>query len=299
MENNRKLLISKSRLIIYLVVPILILSCSSKKELDNTFYCFNNGVRTLPNAPKGYEAQAQLVKRLGYDGLAGHTEETYYELREAMDKVNLEMPEMYIALNIVDGKISYNPELKNILKDSKDRDLLVTLHLHADEFMNNKTEGDKLFVAGLRELADFGQPLHIQFAVYPHVGFYCETLEHAVDLVKAADRKNVGGVFNLCHLLKVEGEQGWQQKAKEALPYLFMVSINGADRGNTKKMGWDQLIQPLGEGSFNTYQLVKFLKDNGYNGKFGLQCYNIKQDCEVALTKSITTWNSYQRKVLK
>ncbi|HKI90085.1 MAG TPA: TIM barrel protein [Draconibacterium sp.] len=253
-------------------------------------------MRTLPNAPVGYEAQAKLIKRLGYDGLAGHKEETYYELRAAMNKVGLEMPEMYIALNIIDGKISYHSELKNILEDSKDRNLLVTLHLHADEFMNNKTEGDKLFVQGLRELADFGKPLHIQFAIYPHVGFYCETLEHAVGLVKAADRKNVGVVFNLCHLLKVEGEQGWQEKAKAALPYLFMVSINGADRGNTKEMGWDQLIQPLGEGSFDTYQLVKFLKDNGYKGKFGLQCYNIKQDCEVALTKSINTWNEYRKR---
>lgn len=283
-------------LILCLIASFFIFSCSQKKELDNTFYCFNNGVRTLPNAPVGYEAQAQLVKRLGYDGLAGHKEETYYELRTAMDKVGLEMPEMYIALNVVDSKISYNSELKNILEDSRDRNLLVTLHLHADEFMNNKKEGDKLFVTGLRELADFGKPLNVQFAVYPHVGFYCETLEHAVNLVKATDRKNVGAVFNLCHLLKVEGEQGWQEKAREALPYLFMVSINGTDKGNTKEMGWDQLIQPLGEGSFDTYQLVKLLKDNGYNGKFGLQCYNIKQDCEVALTKSIDTWNSYKER---
>jgi sugar phosphate isomerase/epimerase len=213
-----------------------------------------------------------------------------------MDNIGLEMPEMYIALNIVDGKISYHPELKNILQDSGNRDLLVTLHLHADEFMDNKKEGNKLFITGLRELADFGKPLNIQFAVYPHVGFYCETLAHAVDLAKATDRENVGVVFNLCHLLKVEGEQGWQDKAKDALPHLFMVSINGADSGNTKEMDWDRLIQPLGEGSFDTYNLVKYLKDNGYNGKFGLQCYNIKQDCEVALTKSINTWNSYKER---
>ena len=286
----------KSFLTLYLILPFLFFSCSQKKELDNTFYCFNNGVRTLLNAPVGNEAQAQLVKRLGYDGLAGHTEETYFELRKAMDKVELDMPEIYIRLSVVDGKISDNPELKNILEDSKDLDLLVTLHLHADEFMNNKKEGDKLFVTGLRELADFGKPLNIQFAVYPHVNFYCETLEHAVSLVKTADRKNVGVVFNLCHMLKVEGEQGWQEKAKAAMPYLFMVSINGADSGNTREMDWDRLIQPLGEGSFDTYNLVKFLKDKGYDGKFGLQCYNIKQDCEVALTKSIETWKSYKER---
>jgi hypothetical protein len=41
---------------------------------------------------------------------------------------------------------------------------------------------------------------------------------------------------------------------------------------------------------------VKLAKDNGYKGLFGLQCYDIKQDCEVALTKSITTWNAYKKK---
>jgi sugar phosphate isomerase/epimerase len=283
-------------LILIILIPFLLAGCSPKKELDNTFYCFNNGVRTLPNAPVGFRAQAELIKRLGYDGLAGHTEETYYNLRAAMDTVGLEMPEMYIAMNIIDGKISYHPDLKKILEDSKDRNLLVTLHLHADELMNNKAEGDKIFVEGVRELADFAAPLDIQIAIYPHVNFYCETMEHAVNLAKAVERKNVGAVFNLCHFLKVEGESGLEEKVKAALPHLYMVSVNGADSGNTKEMEWNQLIQPLGEGSFDTYNLVKLLKDNGYNGKFGLQCYNIKQDCETALTTSINTWRKYQQK---
>jgi sugar phosphate isomerase/epimerase len=276
-----------------------LISCSSKKELDNVFYCFNNGIRTLPNAPVGFKAQAALVKRLGYDGLAGHGEENYHELRAAMDEVGIGMPEIYISMGIVDGEVSYHEDLKPILEDAKDRDLLVTLHLHADEYMDNKGEGDNLWVEGIRELADFAAPLNVDIAIYPHVNFYCETVEHALDLAKRIDRKNAGMTLNLCHLLKVEGQEGWEDKALAALPHLFMVSINGADAGDTKEMGWDRLIQPLGEGSFDTYQLVRFLKDHGYQGKFGLQCYNIRQDCEVALTKSINTWRAYQRRYLE
>lgn len=279
-----------------LLSSFFLLSCTTEKELDNVFYCFNNGVRTLPNAPVGFEAQAALVKRLGYDGLAGHQEDNYYELRAAMDKVGIEMPEMYIAMNIVDGKISYHQELKNIMEHSKDRDLLVALHLHADEFAGTKREADELFVEGIRELADFASPLNIDVAIYPHVNFYCETVEHALDLAEQVDRNNAGITLNVCHLLKVEGEAGWEDKALAALPKLFMVSINGADGGNTREMDWDRLIQPLGEGSFDTYQLVKLLKDYGYDGKFGLQCYNIQQDCEVALTKSIQTWQAYKKR---
>jgi len=277
-----------------LLASFFIMACSTEKELDNIFYCFNNGVRTLPNAPIGFEAQAALVKRLDYDGLAGHTEDNYHELRAAMDKVDLEMPEIYIAMNIVDGKISYHEALKNILEHSKNRDLLVALHLHADEFTGKKSETDEIFIEGMRELADFAAPFNVDIAIYPHVNFYCETMAHAVDLAERIDRKNAGITLNLCHLLKVEGEQGWEEKTLAALPQIFMVSVNGADSGDTQEMGWDRLIQPLGEGSFDTYELVKLLKDNGYDRKFGLQCYNIKQDCEVALTKSIQTWKEYQ-----
>ena len=91
----------------------------------------------------------------------------------------------------------------------------------------------------------------------------------------------------------------WKEKALKALPHLFMVSVNGTDSGDTQNMGWDRLIQPLGEGSFDMYELVKFFKDNSYDGPFGLQCYNIKDDCEVALTKSMETWKEFRRKYIE
>ena len=105
------MIIKNLKLGLILLVPVFFISCSTERELDNIFYCFNNGVSTLPNAPVGLEAQAALVKKLGYDGLAGHTEDNYHELRDAMDKVELERPEMYIAMNIVDGKMSYHEAL--------------------------------------------------------------------------------------------------------------------------------------------------------------------------------------------
>jgi sugar phosphate isomerase/epimerase len=61
-------------------------------------------------------------------------------------------------------------------------------------------------------------------------------------------------------------------------------------------MDWNRLIHPLGSGSFNTYDFVKLVKDKGYNGMFGLQCYNIKVDAQAALSQSLDTWNSFKRK---
>jgi len=115
-------------------------------------------------------------------------------------------------------------------------------------------------------------------------------------MAKLVDRDNFGIVFNTCHMLKVEGEANWEEKLVSSIPYIYMISLNGADSGDTQDMDWDRLIQPLGEGTFDTWKLVKLAKDNGYKGPFGLQCYNIEQDCEVALTKSMNTWKAYQER---
>lgn len=285
-----------SFLLLLLAAPVWA-AIEEPNKIDNVFYCFNNAVRLLPNAPEGFDAQAALVKKTGYDGLAGEGGNKYYSWRKAMDAVGLAMPEIYIRMGISqDGKAAYDGELKNIIKDSKGRNLLITFVLYNDLKIEDRQKADQIFIEAIQELADYGQSFNVKIAIYPHADLHCETVSHSVSLAKAINRKNVGAVFNLCHYLKVEGQLGWKESLQNALPYLFMVSLCGAEDGDTKKMGWDKLIQPLGEGSFDTYQVVQFLKDNGYKGPFGLQCYNIKQDCEVALTKSMTTWKSYQQR---
>lgn len=286
----------KNIVLVALISTFFGCASAQKKALDNTFYAFNNSVR-MPNAPEGMDAQAQLVKKLGFDGFAGHTNDDYFSRRAALDKAGLKMPEIYWGIDMDSiGRISYKEGLKEIIKDSKDRDLVIALFSNVKFYMNNKEAGDPLLAKAIGELADFAAPYGVKIAIYPHVGNYCETSEHSLRLAKLANRSNVGAIFNTCHLLKAEGEAGWEQKLLNALPYLYMISINGADSGNTKEMNWDRLIQPLGEGSFDTYKLVKLAKDHGYKGLFGLQCYAIKQDCETALTKSINTWNAYKKR---
>lgn len=285
--------------IFLLLVSVLLLgsadSFAKKRKLDNVFYCFNNAMR-LPNAPKDLEEQAKLVKRLGYDGISGSGEESYPAFRQALDKVGLAIPEIYISIKIDPGVPAYNPLLKDLIKDSNKRDLLLTLHLHSDQYLKNKEEGDVKFAAVLTELADYAAQYKVKLSVYPHFSFYCEDVDHALKLAKMVDRPNFGVVVNLCHYLKVSGPAGIEQQLLKALPHLFMFSLCGADNGDTKSYDWDRLIKPLGEGTYDPYPLVKLLKDKGYKGRIGLQCYNIKMDAEVNLVKSMTTWNSYRER---
>jgi sugar phosphate isomerase/epimerase len=287
----------KQLAIILLLLGNLIQGACQGRNLDNVFYCFNNGVRGLPNAPESPEEQAALMKKLGYDGLAGHATQDNIALRDALDKEGLLMPEVYYGLKMDgEGNIDIPAELKELIKVSGNRGLLVALTLTGESNENKNDEIDMQFVDEIRKLAEFAAGYKVDIALYPHVDLYLEESIHSVKLAQEVNRDNVGVIFNTCHFLKVEGEKGWKKKVKNTLPWLRMVSINGADSGDTRNMGWDQLIQPLGEGSYDTYKLVKFLNDNGYEGLFGLQCYGIQQDCETALSKSISTWRSYRGK---
>ena len=72
-----------------------------------------------------------------------------------------------------------------------------------------------------------------------------------------------------------------------ARPHLFLVTINGADHDGES---WDRLIQPLDRGSFDVYGLLKMLKDLGYTGPIGLQCYGVAGDKYENLERSIDAW---------
>jgi len=72
----------------------------------------------------------------------------------------------------------------------------------------------------------------------------------------------------------------------------MLVSINGADSGDTRAMGWDRLIRPLGDGSYNNSKLLKILDEIGYAGPIGLQCYAVKGDDRVNLKSSVTAWHA-------
>lgn len=292
---NRKFLLS---IIPCLLFPVILTMCTTTGRLNNTFYAQNTmgGFRDAPKTPR---EKAILVKSYGFDGLEGMGYKDFFELREALEKEGRKMPVNYVGLVFkADGKLE-NPassdEIKAMIKASSRGDLIY-FALISKDFKDSKTEGNKVAVKLLQEFADYAASYGVRLAVYPHAGFFCATVRHSVELARMVDRKNYGAVMNLCHLLKVEGSEGIEDKIKEAAPWLFAVNINGADDGDTRQMGWDRLIQPLGQGTFDTYRFVKLLKDNGYKGPIGVQFYNVSGNAAEILTQTVNTWKSYQKR---
>jgi sugar phosphate isomerase/epimerase len=283
---------------ILVIWVFLVTSCSTNRSLDNPFYAFNTSM-SLPNAPEPFGGKIKIIKELGYDGL-GSDSNYYFEHKKAMDSLNFSIPEVYHLLNIdksEDGSTEapIDARLKAIIEDLKGSSTIISLSLISKSKQKIKVKNaDDYVVERLQLLADYAEKYDVQLSVYPHVNMYCESIAHTVKIVKMVNRPNLGMSFNLCHFLKVEGSENYQDKLKMALPYLKMVSISGADEGDTRMMSWKRLIQTLGEGSFDTYRFVKNLKDMGYDGRIGLQCFGIKDDFEDSLNKAMNTWKKYQ-----
>jgi sugar phosphate isomerase/epimerase len=119
-------------------------------------------------------------------------------------------------------------------------------------------------------------------------------VDDALRVVEKVNRPNVGATFNLCHWLKVEGgERDPAPVLKAALPRLDFVTICGADAGDTRTLGWDRLIQPLGRGTYDVGTFLAKLRAAGYRGPIGFQGYGIPMDSKELLTLTMDAWKTF------
>lgn len=258
------------------------------------FYAFESG---CARNGASYEAQAKLLKELGYEGIGFTGTQHISAMLKALDAEGLKMYMTYVGACVDAGKPPYDPGLKKCLEQLKGRDTLISLYVTGGK--PSADSSDDRAVAILREISDMAEPTGIRIALYPHVGMYVARVEDAIRLVKKVDRKNIGLGFNLCHFLKLDDGKNLEVRIKEAMPYLFTVSINGADDGETNQMDWSRLIQTLDRGSFDVARMLKTLKQLDYKGAVGLQCFAIPGDARQVLSHSMTAWQKLCERVAK
>ena len=156
--------------------------------------------------------------------------------------------------------------------------------------------GDTIVVPQLKQLLAYAKPKGVKVSLYPHTGFWAAQFEVCLRVANKVDDPALGVTFNLCHWLKVEGsERDPLPLIRGALPRLNFITINGADTGDTQKLGWDKLIQPLGRGSYDVGAFVAKARASGYRGPFGFQGYGIKMDSKELLKETMAGWQKIAR----
>ena len=244
-------------------------------------FVFDNGVG---RGDLSLDQQAELTRRTGYAGIFYSGTKNIPELLAAHRSRGLKLLGIYTGMDVSAARPAYDPDLPEAIRQLRGSGALITFTV-----TGKAEDGDGKAVPVIREVADMAAEAGLKVALYPHYGFHVARIEDALRVREKANRPNLGIVFNLCHWLRSGDEGNLALRLKDALPYILMVSINGADHEGD----WDRLIQPLDRGAFDVRQFLKSMADAGYTGPIGLQCYNVKGDREENLRRSMTAWRSF------
>ena len=285
------------KLVIYSVLLIYTQSVFAQK-VRNQFFALHNIIRgdSIHNT---FEKQVEFVKNAGFDAIEISQIEHFAQMKSAIDKNQFKGAFFYVKLKLEPP--FYDSSLEDCIKKLKGTNIIISPFIVSEtkRYMPSTHDADSLATHLLQQIGDMAKKSGLEVAIYPHYSFYVERTEHALSLAKNVNRKNVGLTFNLCHWLATTDEQERKMlkpHLKELNPYLKMITISGANDVITEnKVIWDDYILPLGQGTFNTFELVRFMiKDLKYKNPVGVQCYNIKGD-KVALVKNtISVWDLYK-----
>ncbi len=160
---------------------------------------------------------------------------------------------------------------------------------------DNPAAGESAALEVARQLGDAGQAAGWRVSIYPHTGDSLFTARQTLPFVQKVSHPNVGLTLNLAHELRNGQGPDLLAIVDEIRAHLDVVTINGADNPPGPGpcfWGWDRLIQPLGRGDHDVYPLLRKLREIGFTGPIGLQCFNIKLPTLEHLTASMEAWRA-------
>jgi sugar phosphate isomerase/epimerase len=235
-----------------------------------------------------FEQQAAMLKELGYDGVGHIWLEKVEERLKTLDAAGLKLFQITMVVEVAPGKKAFDTnQFNEVCALIKGRHVQFCLLLNG--MKPSDPTVDPHAVEILRGMSDLAKDSGAQLLLYPHQGSWVERIEDSIRVADKVERPNVGVMFNLCHWLRVDQSRDYKPLLKRALPRLWAISINGADERD-EKPGWDRYIQPLDKGSFDVGKLLMTLKELGFNGPIGLQCYGIGGDARDHLARSMAAW---------
>ena len=291
---NKRISLKLLLIVLLSLIPLIPIHSQAQqksiKKVENPVFVFNNAFNSRGTS---YTEIANVLSDLGYNGIEHREVEGIFELKEKMNNKGMKIYADYLKIDL-DAEQPYLEEWKEAIPKLAGTDLVLWTHIHSKKFKPSDTKADKLIVPIVQELADLAKPYGIKVAIYPHFDLVVETAVHSSRLAQKIDRENVGAVFNLVHFLSEPGNPNLEATIKEIAPQLIIASISGGDKSdNFKQMPMQKKVRPVGVGTYDVYNTVKLLLDNGYKGPIGFQCYLIEGEPKDFLKTSIESWKHY------
>ena len=252
------------------------------QKISNEFFVFQSIISADPNYDN-FDKQVKLIKEAGFTGIELYELDNFNEKLATIQRNNFKGSFLYAKVDL-DEK-SLDARLIDAIVRLKGSGTIICPYIIKKDLVAHQTNEstDKVAVQMLRKLSKVANQSGLEVAIYPHLNFYIEKIDHAMLVAKKVNRGNLGLTFNLCHWLatsNVDERATLKKQLTRLAPFLKMMSINGAnDVISSNSNIWDDYILPLGEGSFDTKELVRYIAvDLGLNIPIGIQCFHLKGD---------------------
>jgi sugar phosphate isomerase/epimerase len=270
-----------------LLASLVLLPASRAFAAADPYPCFPFCIDWHDAKKRSLEEQAVMLKDLGYPGVGHIWLDRVAERLQTLDAHGLRLFQITMIVEVGTNTPAYDARFKDVLALVKGRkvqfDLLVNGMPPSDPSVDSRA------VRILREMSDLATDSGAELLLYPHQSSWIERIEDACRVADQVDRSNVGVMFNLCHWLRVDKQRDYRPLLQKAMPRLRAISLNGADNSDDQP-GWSHYIQPLDRGDFDVGRFLRTLKELGYRGPIGLQCYGITGDTREHLARSLEAW---------
>ena len=273
-----------------LLVSMLFCAASSwEAGLRNPFFAMDTAFMygRDPNVP--IEEKLDDLKALGYAGFNWTNLPIPENVLAGAEQRGLKIFTTYVGFPLSKEKLSVPENLTSACQAMAKQGTMIWIYVTSNDFKKSDEAGDAVAVPALQAAADIAAKHGIKLALYPHAGFWVESVDDGIRLSRKVNKPNFGLSFNLCHVLKVSGDAKVFDLLRAARPHLFVLQISGADAG-AQSAGWDRLIQPVGSGTFDLIPLLKLARELDFSGPIGFQGYGIKGDRKGILAETMEAW---------
>ena len=272
------------RFFMVLVLIALATACASDKksslDMDNYFaWCivpFDNQNRTPAQ-------RMEMLKALGFQSYAYDWREKHLaEMRDEFDLAqqnSIHVNAVWMWIDVADSVSHLSTNNEKILEILNETGLKTQLWMGISEpYFEGLSEDESMTkaVAMVSYLSDRAESLGCKVGLYNHGGWFGDPINQ-VKLIKAMPGKELGIIFNFHHAHELLDQ--FPALVDAMMPYLWAVNLNGMKVEGPK-------ILPIGSGD-REGDMIKMLKEKGFNGPFGILGHVDDADVKVILEKNL------------
>lgn len=266
------------QLCVALLAGIALAGSACAQQFAPGLFAFQNGCRF-----ENLDQEVATLKELGYVGIGSAKLDRLEERIAAYHKADMKVCSIYVGVHLDQNGGRMDEGIPEAIKRLRGTGALIELTIQGKA----DNAGEQV-VRLVRQVADLAAEAGLKVALYPHHGFYVARISEALAVIEKVDRKNVGLTFNLCHYLMGENIADLEKTIAGVKPHLYQVTTCGADNDGKN---WKQLIQTLDKGSFDQRRLIKAMALAGFEGRVGLQCYQVEGSSAEILARSMEAWS--------